>query len=279
MINFKKKIKAIIAKILRKNENLVHGILVTQKIITFPGTIRITPDQDDAWYFHLSGKYKRIFDIGANMGYTALLANIQSYTEKLLLVDPNPKALAIAAKNLIYNNLATNCTFITSFVSDQTGKEIPFYTIGTGAAGSMFMSHAESAAAINSYFMVTTTTIDKLVTQVGWYPDFVKIDVEGAESLVLNGAVELAKLQSTAIMVEMHSPKELPMINNAEKILDWCNKTNYKAWYMKEGIQLKSPEQIAHRGKCHLLLLPFNWPYPDELKKIKQGAKLPDQIL
>ena len=208
------------------------------------------------------------------MGYTALLANIQGYTENLLLVDPNPKALAIAAKNLIYNNLAGNCTFISSFVSDHIGDEIPFYTVGSGAAGSMFKGHAESAASVNSYFMVATTTIDELVRQVGWQPDFVKIDVEGAESLVLAGAGKLAESKTTLFMIEMHSPPELPMVENTKRVLEWCTQFGYESWYMKEGVRLESPEQIAHRGKCHLLLQPKGWSYPEVIKNIQQGTQL-----
>lgn len=260
-----------------QNQEIMTSVkFIGRDLKTIKGTIRRLQDQDDAWFYYLSGQHKRIFDIGANVGYTALMANIQGYADKLLLVDPNPRALAIAAKNLIYNNLAGNCTFISSFVSDQIGEEIPFYTVGAGAAGSMFKGHAESAASVNSYFMVATTTIDELVGQVGWQPDFVKIDVEGAESFVLRGAEKLAASKSTSFMIEMHSPPELPMVENAKRVLAWCHQFEYESWYMKEQVRLESPEQIAHRGKCHLLLQPKGWNYPEVIKNIRQGAQVPN---
>lgn len=266
------------AQYFSKEAKIVSGELVGRPLKTTTGAIRKKTDQDDAWFFFLAGQSKRIFDIGANIGYTALLANVQGKVEKLLLVDPNPEALSLAAKNLILNNLAGNCRFFVSFVSRESGEKIPFYTLGHGAAGSMFKGHAESAAAVGHHFMVSTITVDDLVNLFGWQPDLVKIDVEGAEALVLEGARQLAKNQATTFMVEMHSPPELPMAENARQILTWCHSNNYEAWYMKEAKKLESPESIAHRGKCHLLLMPKDWHYPEPLKAIEQGAALPKNI-
>ncbi|WP_300569539.1 hypothetical protein, partial [Flavobacterium sp.] len=92
------------------------------------------------------------------------------------------------------------------------------------------------------------------------------------------GAVEIASKRATKFFIEMHSPPELPMEKNAELILNWCAENKYKAYYLKEAIELTSPEIIARRGKCHLLLLPAEENYPSYLKGIKQGALLPNSI-
>jgi hypothetical protein len=75
----------------------------------------------------------------------------------------------------------------------------------------------------------------------------------------------------------MHSPKELPMVDNAKLILNWCKKTRYKAYYLRDALELVNELQIADRGKCHLLLLPEEAKYPDYLLGIKQGSSLPDR--
>ncbi len=119
---------------------------------------------------------------------------------------------------------------------------------------------------------VPMTTIDRLVEEQGWAPGFVKIDVEGAEAKVLAGACQTAQAARPWFMVEMHSPPELPMIENARLVLEWCTANDYKAWYMKEAAVMDRPEMIAHRGRCHLLLLPADFAYPAELAGISQGA-------
>ncbi len=273
---WKKSIGGRIALITRNNIRMERTLIADVALTTTRGTVRKQPDQDDAWYFSLAGESEAIFDIGANTGYTALLAKVQDPIKKLLLVEPNPEALSRAARNLIINNLSEWTVFVSAFASNVAGDKIQFYTVGAGAAGSMFKGHAESAAMIGSSYMVPTTTIDTLVAKMGWVPDLVKIDVEGAECLVLSGGTTLAAQKRTRFLVEMHSAPELPMLDNAIQVLEWCCKNHYKAWYMKEGTELIKPEMIAKRGRCHLLLQPTEWDYPDHLNGIFQFSSLPN---
>ncbi len=68
------------------------------------------------------------------------------------------------------------------------------------------------------------------------------------------------------------------MSENAGRIILWCKELNYTAWYLKEKVALISPDHIAHRGRCHLLLQPSDWDFPEFLKDIEQGAALPDTV-
>jgi len=235
------------------------------------GCINKKTDKDDAWWYALACKYDNIYDIGANVGYSSLMATLQIPDKRILLADPNPLALKLAKENLERNNLSVNKTYVNAFAGAQKGEQVKFYTLGAGSAGSMFGSHADSAKAVNAFYMVDTTTLDDMVAEAGWMPELVKIDVEAAESYVLAGAKELAAKQNTVFMVEMHAPPEMPMVKNANLILDWCSENRYTAYYLKEHAVLHSAEQIAHRGRCHLLLLPEGMEYPDYLKEISEG--------
>ncbi len=210
------------------------------------------------------------------MGLSALFAKVQGQDKDVLLLDPNPEALLIAAENLIINGLSAHCEFVCSFVGDAPDRQVEFYTIGAGAAGSIFPGHAKTAASIGSRLKVTTTTVDVLVKERSWVPGFIKIDVEGAEHMVLEGMRMTACTHRPWVMVEMHSPPELPMQINAQKVLEWCDDVGYRAWYMKTATMLTDATTIAHRGKCHLLLLPEGVDYPKDLARIPQRASLPD---
>ncbi len=184
-MKIKKMITGIWYSIKNNNTKLIKSNLCGVDLMTIKGTIRKKTDQDDAWFFYLSKHHDVIFDIGANIGYTALLAMIQNPSREYILVDPNPLALNDAHKNLISNNLGTKAYYFNSFISDTNDNEVKFYTIGSGAAGSIFSSHAESASAVNSFINVTTKTLDFLYQFYNKKPDLVKIDVEGAETLVM----------------------------------------------------------------------------------------------
>lgn len=277
-MQFKKFVRALRYMLFNNSNTLVVKRICGISLKTIKGTIRKKTDQDDAWFFYLSKYHEIIFDIGANVGYTALLALIQKPEKRYVLVDPNPLALADASKNLILNSLGVNASYYPAFVSNVRGEEIKFYTIGSGAAGSMFKSHARTAASINEYTTVETVTLDDIWKFYGINPDLIKIDVEGAEGLVLEGAKELALKVKPTFLVELHALKELTMEKNADSILVWCKKTHYKAWYLKDGTILKQASTIRNRGKCHLLLLQKERMFPKYLVNINQYSQLPKNI-
>src|SRR5690606_35578972 len=125
-------------------------------------TIRKKVDKDDAWYTALVQNAEKVFDLGCNIGYMSLLAAVQKNNKSILLVDPNPEALAKASQNMILNNFGIKSKFITAFIGENDGEKLNFYTVGSGEAGSMYSSHAETAAAVNSFYEVEKITIDTL---------------------------------------------------------------------------------------------------------------------
>lgn len=263
----------------RRNDNKLRASsLCGAPLYTYKGTIRSKPDQDDTWFFHLARHHNVIFDIGANVGYTALLAMIQNPNKEYLLVDPNPLALEKAFGNLLNNNLGFKARYYSAFVSDKSNEEVKFYTLGSGAAGSMHASHAESAASIGAYKKVSTVTLDFLYTYFDLKPDLVKIDVEGAETLVMEGAKILAEETRCTFFIEMHKLEDLGMENATDIMIAWSKKMDYKVWYLKTGEELLSGKPLSTRGKCHLLLLPKEKSYFSYLKGINQNAPLPEII-
>lgn len=271
---FKRTLRGFKTIIFSEKEKFESKVINGKNIKAIRGCIRIKNDMDDVWFNKLSQNSEKIFDIGCNVGYTSLVALSNDNVKKMLMVDPNPEALAMANKNLIYNNYIHKTSSFLGFVSDQNDAELEFYTIGFGAAGSMYKTHAETAAATGSSYKVQTTTIDFLTDHFQWIPDFIKIDVEGAEFFVLNGAKKTVTNNKIKVLVEMHSSTELSMFDNATKVLNWCKEVGYNAWYIKENQLLNSVEVIKNRGKCHLLLLPSNIEFPDYLKDSKEREKL-----
>lgn len=238
------------------------------------GTLRARPDKDDAWLLACALHAKHILDVGSNVGQAALLMLRSASVRSIVLVDPNPEALAVAAEQLIHNHLSAGARFVTAFVAEREGETVEFWTVGTGSAGSRYAGHAQTAARKGRSFQVPTTTVDRICEQYGMLPDLVKIDVEGAEHEVLLGSRALASHQRTRFFVEMHSPPELPMVENARRVLDWCAAAGYAAWYLTEKSRFTAPEQIRHRGRCHLLLQPGDWPLPVWLEGIEQSDVL-----
>lgn len=249
--------------------------LLGQDLVVRWGTIRPETDYDDAWMYACLQHAEVMFDVGANVGGSALVGLLCPNIKQVVLIEANAEALSVAAENLIRNQLSARARFVSAFADEASDRTVDFWTIGTGAAGSMFEGAAVTAARQGTARRVPTTSLDELADRFALAPDFVKVDVEGAESNVLAGARAIARAAKTRFLVEMHSPPELPMAANAEKVLAWTKDVGYSAWYLSEGTKLDSPQPIAHRGRCHLLLQPASWMYPEWLRGIKQSTPLP----
>lgn len=254
--------------------SLVRGRILDREFIVREGTLPSEPDYDYAWVLACALQSEVFFDVGANVGYDTLLAFLSPNIKRVVLIEANPKALSIAAENLIHNQLASKASFVPAFAGVVDNSKVKFWTVGTGAAGSVHQSHAISAAKTNSFIEVPTITIDTLCSDLGVTPDLIKIDVEGAEHDVLLGSKACAQKRQTRYLVEMHSNPQMTMLANTEKVLSWCSELGYQAWYLAQGEKLDSPQQTEHRGRCHLLLQPTQWSYPESLVGIKQSAAL-----
>lgn len=248
----------------------VNRCILNKKFRVIEGTIRNNPEKDECWLFNLAANHKVVFDIGSNIGQSAILMLYHDTVEKVVLIDPNAEALSFAAENLIVNNLSMKASFILTFLSDKVGENVEFYTVLSGTAGSKFKSLARTASKLNSHFTTQTLTVDYLCDYLSMEPDFLKIDVEGAEIDVLNGAIKLVSKAVSKLLIEIHSGPELDIIKNTNNVLNWCHEHGYVAWYLKDKKPL-SIEQIKARGGYHALLLPKHVRFPEYLLPINEN--------
>ena len=278
-MSFKSRLKRLYYSFIDKSFIFKDTELCGVQLKLLKGTLRNKADQDDAWWFYLSKHHHVIFDIGCNIGYTALLALIQNPNKRMILVDPNPEALKRAAMTIIENNLGSSLSYMSAFVGETVDETVKFYTVGSGAAGSMYASHAVTAASNNMFLNVKTVTLDYLYEYYELQPDLIKIDVEGAETLVMKGAKTIAKETRCTFFIEMHHVEGLGMENATQLMIDWAKEMDYRVWYLKTKTVLTTPELVKNRGKCHLLLMPKDKAFPEYLNAIPQSAPLPKTLL
>jgi FkbM family methyltransferase len=265
MRKIKKFLKGFRAKYFPGKKKIIYDTLLGTELLCVEGSVRRPEERDDVWYRLIAENVSSVFDIGCNTGHTAMILKIANRQCRCLFVDANPAALEVCSKNLLLNNWMVNTSFYNAFVSAKSGEQISFFSVGTDAAASMFRSHAESAGAVGAQQIVPTISIDDLVSYLGWKPDFVKIDVEGAEVYALAGATLLAAEGHTIFMVEMHNSFESPLLENTAKVLEWCEKFQYSTWLLRYKKKISFPEEVKGAGKPHFLLLPNGVDFPSYL--------------
>ena len=173
------------------------------------------------------------------------------------------------------NNKSSNTIFISRAAYHNSGKNVQLWTMpGAFAGASLNISFTQTGTITNSYMDVETITLDEIARTYNLYPDLVKIDVEGAEYSVLEGAKEIAKKENTMFIVEVHSSDELNIVENTNKILKWTKETNYSAYYLCEHKEIQDSQYINNRGRYHLLLIHKQRQYPEGLNKINQASNI-----
>lgn len=144
-------------------------------------------------------------DVGANAGYFTLIGALKaSPVGRVVAFEPLPVNVQVLEDQVRLNNLQ-NVTVVGMAVSDVIGDAV-FTQEATNANSHLSavpMGHA--AAKPLHAITVQTTTLDAFVESRGLKPAAIKIDVEGAEMLVLRGAARTLERLRPLCLVSTHS--------------------------------------------------------------------------
>jgi FkbM family methyltransferase len=109
---------------------------------------------------------------------------------------------------------------------------------------------------------VDGVTLDQLVHDAGRLrPSLVKIDVQGAEMLVLRGASTILKLAGPALFIELHEEGLRKFGTSVSAVLDHLSSLGYAAyWLMRRGPHVKTSAaeihaKVAQAGYVDVLFL------------------------
>ena len=142
-----------------------------------------------------------VMDIGAHVGYFSLIsARLVGPQGKVIAFEPEPENHNLLIKN-IESNGYSNISPIPKAVSSTSGTTQFFLSALDNGSHSIFLPGARGV--IDS-ISVETTTVDDFLDAQGWpQVDLFKVDVEGAESEVLEGMTEsVVKNPAANLVVE-----------------------------------------------------------------------------
>lgn len=146
------------------------------------------------------------FDVGANVGFYSLLgARLVGGGGRVIAFEPMPRNLAFLYRHLRLNR-ADNVTILPLACADALSTEL-FIPGANQALGRLEGSNREPVAPSpqSSGLLVATISLDAAAEKMGVRPDVIKIDVEGAELRVLEGAADLLRRKKPSVLLSVHS--------------------------------------------------------------------------
>ena len=127
-----------------------------------------------------------LVDVGANMGYFSLLWCASHPSARAVAFEASPRNVALFRRNVEFNGFAERITVVPKAASDQVGT-VPF-SLGpseqTGWGGIAARGDGDTIS-------VPAVRIDRELA--GSTIDVLKVDVEGADTLVLYGCESLLR--------------------------------------------------------------------------------------
>jgi len=147
------------------------------------------------------------FDIGAQAGYhTLYAATMVGPSGRVFAFEPAPKNIANIKKHVAMNHL-TNVSVVEAAVSNVDG--VSHFDFGISAVAGHL--------ATNGGIVVRTITLDHEIDCGALpEPDYIKIDAEGAELSILEGARNMLARRHPTLSVETHQwLPEFPTVRQA----------------------------------------------------------------
>lgn len=142
-----------------------------------------------------------VYDVGANVGIYTLLASLKAGTSgRVYAFEPLAENLQFLHRHVEMNHLH-NCSILEVAVSDTAGTQR-----FAAASWERPMAHFSGDGELE----VPTVTLDSCIygEKAIRPPDVIKIDVEGAELLVLRGASRALAEYHPCLFVEIHGGEQ-----------------------------------------------------------------------
>lgn len=174
---------------------------------------------------------KDAIDVGANIGlFTVLLAkNLPS--RKVLAIEPECSTKEILLNNLTRNNVLSNVIISEKAISNKCckmllktipGKE-EYSTIGLSQhPGTLTHKYTEK--------IVPCDSLDNLCKEKEIDPGIIKIDVEGMEHLVFEGAKSILQNNRPIIISELSNLLLKANGSSAKKVIGMITSNNYNVF-------------------------------------------------
>jgi FkbM family methyltransferase len=173
------------------------------------------------WILRKEADGELALDIGANIGYSTL--SLCKKMKKVIAIEPDDRSRRILKKNIALNDFKKKVKIYNFAISNKSGERV------------FYLSKHPNLSAFNKnrkYWtkkkMIKTRTVDSLNIN----PNFIKMDLEGHETEVIEGAEKsLIRTKKCKILLEVH-PQFYNEKNNFSKVLRDLVKIGFKIKYL-----------------------------------------------
>jgi FkbM family methyltransferase len=190
-----------------------------------------------------------VFDIGANEGYyTLLFSHLVGKEGKVHAFEPCPAAFKTLSERILNSKHSDNAHINNKAVGDAN-KEVTLYMPGFDTGQTSLVLHKEGSwkntEKVNIYKSQMIKLDDYISTQPIKRLDFIKCDTEGAELLVVKGALRTITEKKPIIALELYSRWTRDFGYEPADLLSLLRSLGYSEFYIigKKMVRLNNQER------------------------------------
>jgi len=229
--------KQKIIKWLLRNKGLFRSIKPQRVFIKDVGKMELIPNDFVDKYLFITGSYEKevvdkftailqlndnVIDVGANIGYFSLLASKLVGTNGMVFsFEVSPPILSRLKRNIQINSIE-NIVIFPFAVSNKVGSA-EFYISENMNSGLSSLRSIDGT----SHILVDTMTLDSVLDRLPKIK-VIKMDIEGAEGMALEGMVKLLNRDRPHILMELTDSFLRQLGSRADDLVGRLQELNYE---------------------------------------------------
>jgi FkbM family methyltransferase len=147
-----------------------------------------------------------MYDVGAHIGFYSLPA--ARLGAQVVAFEPDPETAARLRAHVERNNLSQRIKVVEAALWSVSDSLVSFRTGLPRSQGGISCGDCRPVVATGPFIQVMAVRLDDFLAAGGPAPQLIKVDVEGAESEVLNGAADTIRVCRPSLIIEVHTPDE-----------------------------------------------------------------------
>ena len=195
-------------------------------------------------------------DAGANFGYFSVLMGMFCPQGKVVGIEADPRVANLAAENIILNGLKDSCKILNRAVSKNNDLVPLFRRMSRSGNTSIAKAGIEFTNLMGEEpeeeFQIQGLKLDDLLPLFDGRIDFIKIDIEGAEPMAIEGAREIISQNPDVKIIIEWSPGQIQAAGfEIELYLDALKSLELKAFRLSgnrrpSNIEFQQLENIPY---------------------------------
>lgn len=197
---------------------------------------------------------RHFVDIGASLGQYAFHASQIMHGGRIDAFEPDPTRFAALRENVAKWARDTGAAISAHHLAvGRSAGTVAFYTTQSNVSGGLFpnaLTHLDERARAEVKWTkveVTAISLDEFYRDAT--PDFIKMDIEGAEGDALLGAISLVRKRRTRWLIELHG------FENGwqpEQVIDFMQSHRYRETELASDRYLFVPVSVTEHTRRRL---------------------------